>query len=83
MIKLGLNPINNIHLPLAYKSKYGTLLIFTTIHRWRMVVHAGIDGYSRLIVYLNVSDNNQAFTVIELFHLLSKIMVFHHESDVI
>ena len=35
--------------------------------RWRMVVHGGIDGFSRLIVYLNCSTNNNAQTVLCLF----------------
>ena len=32
-----------------------------------MVVRAGIDGYSRMIVYLTASDNNRSSTVLELF----------------
>ena len=35
--------------------------------RWRMVVHGGIDGHSRLIVYLKCSTNNRADTVAKLF----------------
>ena len=35
--------------------------------RWRMVTHGGIDGYSRLIVYLQCSDNNRSETVTTLF----------------
>ena len=35
--------------------------------RWRLVIHGGIDGYSRLIVYLNCSSNNKAKTVLDLF----------------
>ena len=35
--------------------------------RWRMVVHGGIDGYTRMIVYLGCSTNNQATTVYRLF----------------
>ena len=34
---------------------------------WKMVVHGGIDGYSRLIVYLKCSSNNRANTVFNLF----------------
>ena len=34
---------------------------------WRMVIHACIDGYSRLIVYLHCSNNNLAATVKEQF----------------
>lgn len=35
--------------------------------RWKLVIHAGIDGYSRLIVYMHCSDNNRAETVFDLF----------------
>ena len=35
--------------------------------RWRIVVHGGIDGFSRLITYLHCSTNNQADTVFTLF----------------
>ena len=32
-----------------------------------MVIHGGIDGYSRSIVYLHCSDNNRATTVFQCF----------------
>ena len=35
--------------------------------RWGFVVHGGVDGFSRLIVYLYCSNNNRADTVLELF----------------
>ena len=35
--------------------------------RWRFVVHGGIDGYSRVIIYLACSTNNKARTVYQLF----------------
>ena len=35
--------------------------------RWRMVVHGGIDGYSRMIVYLQCATNNRSLTVHRLF----------------
>ena len=35
--------------------------------RWRIVIHGGIDGYSRKVVYLRASSNNRASTVLELF----------------
>ena len=35
--------------------------------RWRFVVHAGVDGFSRLIVYINGADNNRAQTVLKEF----------------
>ena len=34
---------------------------------WRMVVHACIDGYSRMIIYLSCQNNNLAPTVFDLF----------------
>lgn len=35
--------------------------------RWKFVVHGGIDGFSRLIVYLSCSTNNKSSTVLSLF----------------
>ena len=35
--------------------------------RWRLVTHCGIDGFSRLVVYLKCSANNRASTVYDLF----------------
>ena len=42
-------------------------LLFADDHlkliRLRFVTHAGIDGYSRVIVYIECSNNNRAQTV--------------------
>ena len=35
--------------------------------RWRLVIHGGIDGFSRLITYLKCSNNNTADTVSTYF----------------
>ena len=35
--------------------------------RWRFIVHAEIDGFSRLVVYCHCSTNNKAATVLDLF----------------
>ena len=35
--------------------------------RWKFVIHGAIDGYSRIIVFLNCSVNNQADSVLSLF----------------
>ena len=48
--------------------------------RWKLVTHGGIDGYSRLIVYLKCSTNNRASTVYELF--LAAIQQYHLPSRV-
>lgn len=41
--------------------------IVNFIFRWRIVVHGGIDRFSRLPVYLHASSNNKAATVVDLF----------------
>ena len=35
--------------------------------RWRIVVHGGIDGYSRLPIFIKASNNNRADTVLQCF----------------
>ncbi|XP_062317629.1 uncharacterized protein LOC134021136 isoform X1 [Osmerus eperlanus] len=35
--------------------------------RWGLVVHGAIDGYSRLVTYLNCNTNNKAVTVLTQF----------------
>ena len=37
------------------------------VTRWRIVVHGGIDGFSRIPVYLVASSNNKADTVLSAF----------------
>lgn len=37
------------------------------LFRWRFVVHGGIDGFSRIPVYLKCSTNNRAETVKDYF----------------
>ena len=41
--------------------------VSSIIIRWRIVVHGGIDGYSRLPVYIQASSNNRASTVLHCF----------------
>ena len=41
--------------------------MFGTVYRWRMIIHGGIDGFSRLITFLHLSTNNKASTVLNLF----------------
>lgn len=35
--------------------------------RWRFIVHGGIDGFTRMVVYLHCSTNNRAITVYNHF----------------
>ncbi len=35
--------------------------------RWKLVVHGAIDGYSRMLMFLNCSNHNRAETVKDLF----------------
>lgn len=35
--------------------------------RWSLVTHGGIDGYSRMIVFLRCGNNNRSETVSQLF----------------
>lgn len=35
--------------------------------RWKLVVHAAMDGYSRMVMFLHCSNNNRAETVKDLF----------------
>ena len=35
--------------------------------RWGMVIHGGIDGYSRIVTYLKVATNNRSDTVLSCF----------------
>lgn len=35
--------------------------------RWRMIIHAGVDGFSRLITFIRCANNNLASTVLESF----------------
>ena len=48
--------------------------------RWRLVTHGGIDGYSRLIVYLKCAGNIRATTVYESF--LKAVQRYHLPSRV-
>ena len=37
------------------------------VYRWRIVVHGGVDGFSRLITFLECSNNNRSETVLRAF----------------
>ena len=42
-------------------------MYLTLFFRLGFVIHCGIDGFSRMVVYLNVSTNNRASTVFSAF----------------
>ena len=46
---------------------FSTIINKSLHSRWRIVVHGGIDGFSRIPVYLHASPDNQAATVLNLF----------------
>ena len=46
------------------------------VQPFRLVIHGGIDGYSRLLVYIGVANNNRAATVLNLFREATR-----HYSD--
>lgn len=48
--------------------------------RWRLVTHGGIDGYSRMVVYLKCSANNRSETVFNAF--LEAVALFGMPSRV-
>ena len=35
--------------------------------RYKLVIHAAIDGFSRLITFINCADNNRSETVLDQF----------------
>ena len=37
--------------------------------RWKIVIHGGIDGFSRLITYIRASANNRAETALQAFQM--------------
>lgn len=48
--------------------------------RWRVVIHGGVDGFSRLIVFLGASDNNRQQTV--LTHFLGACALYRIPSRI-
>ena len=46
---------------------FSTLIKNYYFYRWKLVIHGGIDGYTRIPVYLKCSTNNRADTVLQYF----------------
>ena len=47
--------------------KGATYNYINLISRWRMVIHGGVDGFTRIPVFLKCSTNNRAETVLDAF----------------
>jgi transposase InsO family protein len=45
-----------------------THLIITGLIRYKFVIHAFVDGFSRFVTGIQVVNNNRAATVVALFH---------------
>ena len=37
--------------------------------RWWLVIHAGVDGFSRTVVFIKCANNNKSVTVLEAFRM--------------
>lgn len=61
------DPIQKVPCQNLCTCKTITLKCYCFCFRWRIVIHGGIDGYSRMPVYLHASNNNKASTVLTLF----------------
>lgn len=63
--------MENVKTTPVYSSRYIECFISisdgTVFCRWRFVIHGGIDGYSRLPVFLKVNTNNRAESVLSAF----------------
>lgn len=51
--------------------------------KWRLVIHGGIDGFSRVVTYLWCVNNNRSETVWMLLLMPTVTMVYHHVYDLI
>ena len=67
---LALWHIDGNHKLIRYKHYFNCCAKVTFIYRWRLVVHGGVDGFSRVPVYLECSNNNNESTmVLRLFQV--------------
>ena len=59
---------SEVHVRRRYNVYGANALWHHSLVRWRLVVAGGIDGYSRLITYLQCFNNNRASTVVQCFY---------------
>lgn len=57
----------NLYTTNSITSLFNSVSFYPLLLRWNLVIHGGIDGHSRLIVYLKCSGNNRADTVFHCF----------------
>lgn len=64
----------------SHAGKLTSLLDSHKLIRWRLATHGGIDGYSRLIVYLKCMSNIKSTTIYESF--IGAVREYHLPSRV-
>ena len=54
------------------------------IQPYKIIIHGGLDGFSRMIVFLYASTNNRALTVLQYFQsAVEHYNIYHQEFAVI
>jgi hypothetical protein len=48
--------------------------------KWRIVIHAAIDGYTRAVQFCQAADNNRAATVTALFEGSTEVGLRHNNT---
>ena len=55
---------------------FGIHMMLSGLIRWKIVIHAFVDGYSRKVLGIRASDNNLASTVLDLFLCIVDVFGF-------
>lgn len=66
----GISTATTRYLSSVVRWQFHVLLIhfvMLKLIRWKIVVHGGVDGKTRVVVYLHASNNNRADTVRNIF----------------
>jgi transposase InsO family protein len=58
---------STVNLPFLCSWKFHTDSLKPGLIRWRIVIHAFIDGFSRFVTGIRASNNNRSRTVLDLF----------------
>ncbi|XP_055958592.1 uncharacterized protein LOC130013971 [Patella vulgata] len=66
--RLTLNPVRRRRYSVRAPNSLWHIDGYHKLISWHLVVHGGIDGYSRLPTYLKISNNNRAETVMQAFN---------------